>query len=64
MIPAATTGVTATSMTATAIEALVEQLQRPTPPGAAPATIGKIEVADPLAPILSLSDDERLALFT
>jgi len=48
----------------TAIAALVEQLQRPTPPGAAPPTIGRIEMADPLAPILSLSDDERLALFT
>lgn len=48
----------------TALAALVEQLQRPTPPGAAPATIGKIALADPLAPILSLSDDERLALFT
>jgi len=48
----------------TALAALVEQLQRPTPPGAAPATIGKIAPADPLAPILSLSDDERLALFT
>ncbi|WP_156380707.1 hypothetical protein [Pseudolabrys sp. Root1462] len=59
MAPAASAG-----MTITAIEALVEQLQRPTPPGAAPLTIGKIEVADPLAPILSLSDDERIALFT
>ncbi|MBS0246976.1 MAG: hypothetical protein JSR61_10175 [Proteobacteria bacterium] len=54
----------ATGIAATAIEALVEQLQRPVPPGAAPATIGKIEPADPLAPILTLSDDERLALFT
>ena len=60
MAPAASAG-----MTITAIEALVEQLQRPTPPGAAaPLTIGKIEVADPLAPILALSDDERIALFT
>lgn len=52
------------AMAPTALAALVEQLQRPTPPGAAPATIGKIAPADPLAPILSLSDDERLALFT
>lgn len=60
MAPAASAG-----MTITAIEALVEQLQRPTPPGAAaPLTIGKIEAADPLAPILALSDDERIALFT
>ncbi|MBS0533633.1 MAG: hypothetical protein JSR72_06215 [Proteobacteria bacterium] len=60
----ATSAVAPSSAAPTALAALVEQLQRPTPPGAAPATIGKIEVADPLAPILALSDDERLALFT
>lgn len=65
--PAMTTAPLAQSSAAvapTALAALVEQLQRPTPPGAASATIGKVAPADPLAPILSLSDDERLALFT
>ncbi|MCW5691125.1 MAG: hypothetical protein KIT48_02040 [Pseudolabrys sp.] len=62
--PAAEPNAAADALPPTAIAALVEQLQRPTPPGAAPPTIGRIAMADPLAPILSLSDDERLALFT
>ncbi|MFA6265628.1 MAG: hypothetical protein WC670_07945 [Pseudolabrys sp.] len=56
-----------TGVAATAIEALVQQMQRAELPMAAPVApvaIGKAEVTDPLAPIMALTEEERIALFT
>lgn len=48
-------------MAMTAIEALVQQMEK----SAAPAAVkGKADIADPFAPIMALSDEERIALFT
>lgn len=57
---AADTGAPTAEAAIETIETLMQQMEE----AAAPPVKGHIEVPDPLAPLMALSDDERTALFT
>lgn len=60
--PAASAEMAMSTMTMSTIETLMEQMEQAATP--AQAVKGHAEVPDPLAPLMALSEEERIALFT